>query len=126
MDWLFHPMKNGVRVRAPVYIGEDEMDKLHSYLKSHIITAFLLSVGILCAGLGGARMLRAQSASPSPAAQLERAVLAEFRRVEVASVSDVLEALTGKRMYLEHRMHAMFTTNVAGSARTVQLKKDEG
>jgi regulator of RNase E activity RraA len=102
------------------------MDKLHRYLKSHIITAFLFSVGILCAGLGGARMLRAQSASPSPAAQLESAMLADFRRVEVASVSDALEQLTGKRMYMTHRMHPIFTTKFAGFARTVQLKKDEG
>src|SRR6202521_2218014 len=126
MDWLFHPMKNGVRVRAPVYIGEDEMDKLHSYLKSHIITAFLLSVGILCAGLGGARLLRAQSVTGTTPSQSESALIADFRRVEVASVSDALEQLTGKRMYMSHRMHPIFTTKFAGFARTVLLKKDEG
>jgi regulator of RNase E activity RraA len=126
MDWLFHPIRNSVRVRAHVYIGEDEMDKFHGYVKSHTITAFLLSVGILCAGLSAARMLGAQSASSSPAAQLEGAMLADFRRVEVASVSDALEELTGKRMYMTHRMHPIFTTKFAGFARTVQLKKDEG
>src|ERR1700736_6666512 len=123
---LFHAMKNSVRVRAHVYIGEDEMDKFHGYVKSHTLTAFLLSAGILCAGLSGAKMLRAQSASSSPAAQLESAMLADFRRVEVASVSDALEELTGKRMYMTHRMHPIFTTKFAGFARTVQLKKDEG
>ena len=102
------------------------MDKFRGYVKSHTITAFLLSVGILCAGLSGARMARAQSASSSPAAQLESAMLADFRRVEVASVSDALEELTGKRMYMTHRMHPIFTTKFAGFARTVQLKKDEG
>src|SRR6202045_4446547 len=126
MDWLFHTMKNSVRVRAHVYMGEGEMDKFHGYVKSHAITAYLLSVGILCAGLSGARTLRAQSASSSPAAQLEGAMLADFRRVEVASVSDALEELTGKRMYMTHRMHPIFTTKFAGFARTVQLKKDEG
>jgi len=107
-------------------MGEGEMDKFHGDVKSHAVTAFLLSVGILCAGLSGARMLRAQSASSSPAAQLEGAMLADFRRVEVASVSDALEQLTGKRMYMTHRMHPIFTTKFAGFARTVQLKKDEG
>ena len=102
------------------------MDKFHGYVKSHAITAFLLSVGILCAGLSGVRMPGAQSASRSPAAQLEGAMLADFRRVEVASVSDALEELTGKRMYMTHRMHPIFTTKFAGFARTVQLKKDEG
>ena len=46
--------------------------------------------------------------------------------MEVASVSDALEQLTGKRMYMSHRMHPIFTTKFAGFARTVQLKKDEG
>jgi regulator of RNase E activity RraA len=106
-------------------MGEGEMDKFHGYVKSHAVS-FLLSVGILCAGLSGARMPRAQSASRSPAAQMEGAMLADFRRVEVASVSDALEELTGKRMYMTHRMHPIFTTKFAGFARTVQLKKDEG
>src|SRR5216683_7723054 len=126
MDWLFRTIKNSVRVRAHVYIGEDEMDKFHGYVKSHTITAFLLSVGILCAVLSAARMLGAQSASSSPAAQLEGAMLADFRRVEVASVSDAMEQLTGKRMYMSHRMHPIFTTKFAGFARMVALKKDEG
>src|SRR4030081_3770134 len=126
MDWLFHTIKNSVRVRAHVYIGEDEMDKFHGYLKSHTTTALLLSVGILCAGLSGTRMLRAQFSFRSPAAQVEVAMLADFRRVEVASVSDALEELTGKRMYMTHRMHPIFTAKFAGFARTVQLKKDEG
>jgi len=53
-------------------------------------------------------------------------LIPEFRRVEVASVSDALEQLTGKRMYMSHRMQPIFTTKFAGFARTVQLKKDEG
>jgi regulator of RNase E activity RraA len=53
-------------------------------------------------------------------------LVADFRRVEVASVSDALEQLTGKRMYMSHRMHSIFTTKFAGLARTVLLKKDEG
>ena len=46
--------------------------------------------------------------------------------MEVASVSDALEQLTGKRMYMSHRMHPLFTAKFAGFARTVLLKKDEG
>jgi regulator of RNase E activity RraA len=58
--------------------------------------------------------------------QSDSSLISEFRRVEVASVSDALEQLTGKRMYMSHRMHPIFTTKFAGFARTVLLKKDEG
>ena len=102
------------------------MDKFRGCVKSHVITAFLIFTGILCTGLSGARMLRAQSVSSSTATQSEGGLLADFRRVEVASVSDALEQLTGKRMYMTHRMQPIFTTKFAGFARTVQLKKDEG
>ncbi|HEX4786025.1 MAG TPA: RraA family protein [Candidatus Sulfotelmatobacter sp.] len=56
----------------------------------------------------------------------DEGIISDFRRVEVASVSDALEQLTGKRMYMSHRMHPIFTTKFAGFARTVLLKKDEG
>lgn len=48
-----------------------------------------------------------------------------YRHVEVASVSDAIEKLTGRRMYLSHRMQPIFTTRFAGFAVTVQLKKEE-
>jgi regulator of RNase E activity RraA len=74
--------------------------------------------------VGGAELLKAQSGAAAP--QSDNALIAEYRRVEVASVSDALEQLTGKRMYMSHRMHPILTTKFAGFARTVQLKKDEG
>lgn len=126
MDWLFHAAKNSVRVRAHVYIREDEMNKFRDFVKSHAIAASLAFIGLLCGILCGARLLRAQSTAGATPAQSEGALLAEFRRVEVASVSDALEQLTGKRMYMSHRMHPIFTTKFAGLARTVLLKKDEG
>jgi regulator of RNase E activity RraA len=126
MDWLFHVTTKRVRVRAHIYIQEDEMNKFRRFAKSHTIAVSLVSIGVLCAILCGARLLRAQSTAGTTAAQSESALLADFRRVEVASVSDALEQLTGKRMYMSHRMHAIFTTKFAGLARTVLLKKDEG
>jgi len=62
----------------------------------------------------------------SPAHSSGDALLDGFRHAEVASVSDALEQLTGKRMYMSHRMQPIFTTKFAGYAVTVQLKKDEG
>src|SRR6202167_3408058 len=125
MDWLFHPTKNSVRVRPHIYIQEEEMNKFRGFLKSHTIAVSLLSIGLFCAILCGAMAVRAQGTGGNPS-QSDDALIADFRRVEVASVSDALEQLTGKRMYMSHRMHPLFTTKFAGLARTVLLKKDEG
>ncbi len=52
------------------------------------------------------------------------ALLDGYRHVEAASVSDALEQLTGKRMYMSHRMRPIFPTKFAGFALTVRLKKE--
>ena len=62
----------------------------------------------------------------SAAASDEAALLDGFRHVEVASVSDALEQMTGRRMYMSHRMQPIFTSKFAGFAVTVKLKRDEG
>jgi regulator of RNase E activity RraA len=89
------------------------------------VTVLFVAIGV-AASLGGVRFLRAGPVQGSGTPQAEATLLADFRRVEVASVSDAIEQLTGKRMYLSHRMHPLFTTKFAGVARTVLLKKDEG
>ena len=102
------------------------MNKFRGFVKSHTIAVTLLSVGFLFAILGGEILLRAQAVAGGNAPQSEDALIGDFRRVEVASVSDALEQLTGKRMYMSHRMHPILTAKFAGFARTVLLKKDEG
>ncbi len=52
------------------------------------------------------------------------ALLEGYRHVEVASVSDALEQLTGHKMYMSHRMRPIFPTKFAGFAVTVLLKKE--
>ena len=99
------------------------MNKFCRFAKSHI-ALFVLCLAVFSAIFCGAELLKAQSGAS--AAQSDTALIAEYRRVEVASVSDALEQLTGKRMYMSHRMQPIFTTKFAGYARTVQLKKDEG
>ena len=74
----------------------------------------------------GVRTLRAQAASSTAAPSSDSELIAQFRRVEVASVSDAIEQISGKRMYMTHHMQPIFTSKFAGFARTVQLKKDEG
>jgi regulator of RNase E activity RraA len=72
------------------------------------------------------RLARAQSSSAASAVSSDSELVAQFRHVEVASVSDALEQITHKKMYMSHRMQPIFTSKFAGFARTVQLKKDEG
>jgi len=92
----------------------------------HTIAAIAVVVGILGVSLQAARILQAEPAQAISAAAADSSLIADYRRVEVASVSDALEQLTGKRMYMSHRMHPILTTKFAGFARTVLLKKDEG
>jgi regulator of RNase E activity RraA len=53
------------------------------------------------------------------------AMIAGYRHVEVSSVSDAIEQLTGQRMYMTHHMQPIFTTKFAGYAVTVKLVKEE-
>jgi regulator of RNase E activity RraA len=101
------------------------MNKFRRFAKSHVIAGSLVGIGTLCAFFYGAQLQATQS-SGTTAAQSDSVLIADYRRVEVASISDALEQLTGKRMYMSHRMQPIFTTKFAGFARTVQLKKDEG
>lgn len=48
-----------------------------------------------------------------------------FRQVEVASVSDAIEQLYGRKLYMHHEMRPVFVTKFAGPAVTVLLKKEE-
>jgi regulator of RNase E activity RraA len=88
-----------------------------------LITAILLATAVISVR---ERTIHAQSPETNSAPATEGDLLARFRRVEVASVSDAIEQQTGKKMYMSHRMQPIFTSKFAGYARTVQLKKDEG
>jgi regulator of RNase E activity RraA len=75
--------------------------------------------------------------SPSPAAQPSdaqsaagyardpAALLDAYRHVEVASVSDAIEQLLGRRNYLSHRFQPLFNTRFTGFAVTVRMEKQE-
>lgn len=71
--------------------------------------------------LVGARYRGAQAPA---AAKPPDALVEGFRHVEVASVSDAVEQLLGKKMYMSHRMRPIFPSKFAGYALTVRLKKE--
>jgi regulator of RNase E activity RraA len=84
----------------------------------------LLLLMLALAALAGAVEYAQSPAISSPDAG--RALLDGFRHVEVASVSDAVEQITGRKMYMTHHMLPIFPAKFAGSALTVLLKKDEG
>ena len=86
------------------------------------IVISITSLGFLAFMLLTVRFLHAAPADT----ETEAGLISAFRHVEVASVSDALEQITGRRLYMSHRMQPIFTTKFAGVARTVLLKKDEG
>jgi regulator of RNase E activity RraA len=91
-------------------------------VKVSVFILMFASVGAIGGRFGVAR---AQSQA-NAASDSDRELIAQFRRVEVASVSDAIEQIMGKKMYMSHHMQPIFVSKFAGIARTVQLKKDEG
>src|SRR5260370_29489733 len=85
----------------------------------------LLAVALLETGIAGlALTMRAGSRQTNSNAPSAAELLDGFRHVEAASVSDALEQITGKKMYMSHRMRPIFPTKFAGYALTVALKKE--
>jgi regulator of RNase E activity RraA len=83
----------------------------------------LAALVLLVAALAYVRLPRAFS-KPANAAG-DGALLDGYRHVEVASVSDALEKVSGQRMYMSHRMRPIFAAKFAGFALTIQLNKEE-
>jgi regulator of RNase E activity RraA len=82
---------------------------------------------LLLAALGLLQAVRAVADEDAMAALKSdpEALLAAYQRVEVASVSDALEQIMGRRMYLSHHMQPLFPARFAGYALTVRLEKQE-
>jgi regulator of RNase E activity RraA len=94
-------------------------------------TARLWALSLLLLVVFGSAALLAPGVGsrPSPShaeAPSDPSLLDGYRHVEVASVSDAIEKLLGRKMYMSHRMRPIFPTKFAGFALTVQLKQDEG
>src|SRR5205085_11432929 len=105
---------------------EDGMDKSHAPTRVHTLAIIFTTLVMILAAASHVRTVNAQSNTTAATALNDSELIAQFRRVEVASVSDALEQIVGKKMYMSHRMQPIFAAKFAGYARTVQLKKDEG
>jgi regulator of RNase E activity RraA len=83
--------------------------------------SFLLLLAVAIASLASSpRANPGQDSTPAG----DAALLEGFRHVEVASVSDALEQILGRKMYMSHRMRPIFPSKFAGFAVTVLLKKE--
>lgn len=92
----------------------------HGAARKALLILALLVVGVLAFAGNPFARTRPQATPADGAA----ALLEGFRHVEVASVSDALEQITGRKMYMSHRMRPIFATKFAGFAVTVLLKKE--
>jgi regulator of RNase E activity RraA len=87
--------------------------------------AFFVFFALTAAGLGRSHASRLpQEKRAANVSASDALLLNGFRHVEVASVSDAIEQLTGRKMYMSHRMRPLFPSKFAGFALTVQLKKE--
>ena len=92
------------------------MHKPHGLRLSSIVSVALLLM----------LLVFAQSSPSSTPNAKDQDLIDAYRHVEVASVSDALEQLIGRHMYMSHKMQPIFPAKFAGFALTVRLQKDEG
>jgi regulator of RNase E activity RraA len=117
--------------------GSDAENPMNTHGKSKpfflaLFAALALSIATYAASAASAAISDGAQQAQAPDAQSAKeyasdpaALLAGYRHVEVASVSDAIEQLLGQRMYLSRRMQAIFPTHFSGFALTVRLEKQE-
>jgi regulator of RNase E activity RraA len=100
---------------------------LFSNLRAKSGRAYLFLTLALVLVVGTSLISRRLGAAPRQEASAKdgAALIDAFRHVEVASVSDALEQILGKKLYMTHRMRPIFPSKFAGFALTVHLKKEE-
>jgi regulator of RNase E activity RraA len=102
-----------------VFIFFRRLKALKQTFKLSLLTLLLVSTVSVIWGL------HTVTAQTSTSDKDDASLLEAFRHVEVASVSDALEELVGKKMYMSHRMRPIFLSKFAGVALTAHLKKEE-
>jgi regulator of RNase E activity RraA len=103
----------------------------------YYLVSSLLALVLLVTAITESQPTRASAGAPGPSRQVGEAqsakpydhdaaaLLEAYRHVEVASVSDAIEQLLGRRMYLSHKEQPLFPARFAGYAVTVRMEKQE-
>jgi regulator of RNase E activity RraA len=117
---------NDVTVRQQLVLWEKTMNPISSRTphSRRLVGALALSACLFLALAALAVVPRSAARRDSVASADATTLLEGFRHVEVASVSDALEQITGRKMYMSHRMRPIFPSKFAGFALTVLLKKE--
>src|ERR1039458_5615043 len=99
--------------------------RLLESLAARGLAAGLFAAACVFAGIQIGTRVSAAQGDPENYEHDPKALIAAYKHVEVASVSDAIEQLMHQKMYLSHKMQPLFPTRFAGYALTVRLKKEE-
>jgi len=98
---------------------------IHIYRPAGRVLLFVSVIAVFSTGASLlSRTIRAAGAQGAPSRD-DATLIESFRHVEVASVSDAMEQILGKKIYMTHQMRPIFRSKFAGFALTVHLKKEE-
>jgi regulator of RNase E activity RraA len=104
---------------------EESMSRFVRFPRRALACGTFLAAALFLVGLAGwAWQPSAKPRQEAAKSNGDASLLEGFRRVEAASVSDALEQISGRRMYMSHRMRPIFPAKFAGFAVTVMLKKE--
>jgi len=94
---------------------EDFMNRFAGFFRRAVVCGGVLAVTLILAGIAGWAWPPSANSSQEAAKASDHVSLLEgFRHVEAASVSDALEQISGRKMYMTHRMRPIFPTKFAG------------
>src|SRR6266576_2727 len=104
---------------------EQSMSRFVHFPRRALPCGALLAVALFFVGVAGwAWPPSAKPRQEAAKSNDDASLLEGFRHVEAASVSDALEQISGRKMYMSHRMRPIFPTKFAGFAVTVMLKRE--
>lgn len=101
------------------------MSRFVRFFRRALASGALLAAALFLVGVAGwAWPPSAKPRQEAAKSNGDASLLEGFRHVEAASVSDALEQISGRKMYMSHRMRPIFPAKFAGFAVTVMLKKE--
>ena len=122
---LYHAGKTVLESALQTDFLEESMSRFVRFPRRALACGAFLAVALFLVGVAGWAWPRSAKARQEAAKPNDDASLLEgFRHVEAASVSDALEQISGRKMYMSHRMRPIFPAKFSGFAVTVMLKKE--
>src|SRR5947209_18484998 len=101
------------------------MNRFASFFRRAIVCGGVLAISLALAGIAGwAWPPFTNSAQEAAKPSDDGSLLEGFRHVEAASVSDALEQISGHKIYITHRIRAIFPTKFGGFVVTVLFEQD--